>query len=219
VTCLLIVGAADAAEVGVGRLTVQFPPGHWEILPVADFSLAMSNDPPVPGQATLGVLRDPVLSAPLATLLVAASSGGPSRNDGSCTGSPRTYVHRMAADGFLTFGCAVVGGPYTQQVAVERVMKRLGPLAATAGAALPKNGYVLQLVVASHNGGAVLMEALLSPTLLGQHGKEAAAAVPSNIPLAYAVLADGMIAATAAAARSVFGVLRMPSFEAVVSGQ
>jgi hypothetical protein len=214
---LLVVPAAWSAEVKVGRLTIQLPQEPWESREAPDLSLSLDNNPPLPGKSVVLVLRDPSLTAPLATLLVASTWGGPGRNDGTCTASARTYIHRMPTDGFLTFGCVMVGGPMTEKVARERVLKRLGPALAATAVAAPKSGYGLQILVTSHNGGAILIEGLLSPTLLGLHGADASASVPPNIPMAHAALTDAVGRAAVSAARSVFGALTLPAFESTVS--
>jgi mRNA-degrading endonuclease toxin of MazEF toxin-antitoxin module len=125
-------------------------------------------------------------------------------------------MHHLPTDGFLNFGCVLLGGPTTEAAARERVLKRLAPALVATSAAAPKTGYVLQVVVTSGNGGAIVVEGLLSPTLLGIHGATAAANVPSNIPMAQAALADAIGRATASAARSVSGALQMPAFEFTV---
>jgi hypothetical protein len=214
---LLALPAAGAPEVSVGRLTIHLAQGAWEFHKAPDVSLSLANDPPVPGKAVVLVLRDPVLPSPLATLFVSSTWGSAGRNDGTCTGSPRTYVSKMPTDGFLTFGCVLVGGPATESVARARVLKRLAPALAATSVGAPKTGYVLQVVVTSHNGGAILIEGLLSPTLLGIHGIDASASVPPNIPVAHAALADAIGRATVSAARSVSGALTMPAFESTVS--
>ena len=213
---VLALPAARAADVNVGRLKIELPQGLWESREAPEVSLSVVNDTPLPGKSVVLVLRDPALTTPLATLLVASTSGGAARNEGTCTGSPRTYIHRMPSDGFLTFGCVLVGGPTTEKAARERVLKRLEPALAATSAAMPKSGYVLQVIVTTDNGGAILMEGLLSPSLLGVHGARAAASVPPNIPVAHAALADAIGRATVSAAGSVFGSLTMPAFESTV---
>ena len=211
--------AAQATEVSVGRLKVLLQGERWQTLKGPPFQLDIPNGRSVAGTSAIVVLND-AGSNPLAVLFIGSTvSEANVTAQGTCKGSSRTYVRGYATDGFISFACALVGGPFFNNLALRNGMKRLGPALESMSIASPPHGYLLQVVVTSGNGGAIVLEGLLSAQVVGIKGGTVVADVPANVPMRYAALADAIGDAVLAAARSISGTLVMPHFESPVVEQ
>jgi hypothetical protein len=200
-------------------MKLTLPGDEWQSRSNIDYSIPKPDGGAMAGGGALVYL--PVGDGKsLATIFVGSTwnTGGGSP-EGTCNGGRSTYARRVATDGFLTFGCALIGGPFDAARVLPNSAKRLAAALGTHPVPLPDRGLLLQVVVTTESGGAVLIEGLISADLTLDPAVQPAAAVPAAVPVSMAAIADAYIVAAVSAARSLAGRFVVPKVQWPLSGE
>jgi hypothetical protein len=199
-----------AAEAVGGRLRLTLPGEEWQSRSNVEYSIPKPDGGAMAGGGALLFLPRGD-GASQATIFIGSTwnTGGGSP-EGTCSSGARTYARRAVPDGFLTFGCALIGGPFAAARVLPDSAKRLAAALGRHPVPVPERAMLLQVVLTTENGGAILIEGLISMDLVLHPPLAPVAPVPAAVPAGAAAIADAYIAAAESAARSFAGRFIVP---------
>lgn len=208
VAALWFSASALAAEARAGRLAIEARGDAWQAQSDLPFAVrARDGAGEFAGSGALLRYAD-AAGRTYAAFFVASTWSEPRATmEANCRSGRAGWLREVKPDGFVTHGCAMVG-PSLAAAQLGRAAPYLTPHAGALQ--LPERGHVLTVVVATNNGGVVLVQGYVDAAFGMAEPFDWPYGAPKPIPLATAAYAGALGDAAVRAAKSVFPRFVLP---------